>query len=329
MSDSLAPISADWACAWLDHMGYPQPVPGQPVLIFAEGTIPRFETAQGGRHWPSPAPGDWGDLWEGIGSEFVGLEVVPNDLDQFNEAGLLLWVGGGMIHIGVFFGSVNPGSVLSSRKGWPQLGDGAHLYFRSGFLKKDEHDRVVYENGQAVIDKDRPALRSHSNRCGREIPVVEGVGGDLELTLTELITRGLGVNSAILVHPGRKPTFSAGCPLTSGTKDDVVWLAIWGHTGERGIWVIRHNGIDLSRWVRSGGATHVPPLMRPGCNAHRWMVPVQRALGVTPDGVFGPLTAAALLQARLARGLERASAEHQAINHGDWSALGLPFVRPS
>ena len=308
MSALLTRLSVPRVTAWLDHADYPQPTPDRPVLLFAEGSEPRPEEGSTARHWPSAAPGPWGDVWETTGEQAVPVAPVPNVIDAFNDAAIFLWTDpAGITHLGICYASVNPGSVLSRRSGYPALLDGAHLYHRS-----TRHDSGA------------PCLRSARNRCGREIPEFEGgAGGDLHLDLNEFTGKGMMVNSSILVHPGREPTWTAGCPMTSGGYEDVDWQMVWGHTGAAGVWVLRHPGHDLLRWIRAGGPRHVPPVLRPGANCRRWVRPLQRALHVADDGVFGPQTAAALLVHRHARGLSGEAAALGHVTPDDCRALGL------
>ena len=84
--------------------------------------------------------------------------------------------------------------------------------------------------------------------------------------------------------------------------------------------VVIHDGADVVCWLAEGGPNR-PPLLRPGCNAGRWVAPLQAALGVSPDGVYGPQTAAALLAHRHRRRLTGPALEDSRIFPAEWQAL--------
>lgn len=299
-----AALTLSGLLAWLSHLGYPSPSAQQSVLVMLEGCVPDLNGAQGGDRYQSGAQGAHGDLWEAASGAQVPLQAGPNALDQLNDTGCLLWQDGGAPRLGVFVGSSNPGSRLSRASGWPQLGDGSHPYRQS----------ARNDNGQ-------PCLRSGHNRVLREVSPVPGVGGDGVLTLSEVVSRGMVPNGSILVHPGQRATASAGCLLTSGGYTDPAWMAVWGWARMGGgIVVVLHDGADLVRWLAEGRPNR-PPLLRPGCNALRWVAPLQAALGVRPDGVYGPATAAALLAARKSRGLSGAALEDARVTPDEWQAL--------
>jgi hypothetical protein len=294
-------LTSDDIDAWVVALGYVEALPNRPgelLVVNLEGVVPTWETQSNGgilthegqlatlytHGEATPRPSDTVTLTPATQSQ--------GQLDG-DDTILLYWMEDRTPRIAAMRAKVNADRKSSgSTKGAAQRADGVGYYWLSHF-NHDQSKPVVFRprKGSAVVVRD--------------------LNVDGTVTLAELVAGGFSLdNTSVLGHA---MGLSEGCWGPVGGSRSRAWTTtltlarrhLEQHP-DTGLPVLQWNGSDLLAWKTSTAdratADRYRPMLRPGVRS-MWVSVLQGLLiangaDLKVDAMFGPATAAALLDYR-------------------------------
>lgn len=280
-------VTRDQALRFLDILGFKhRDVIDTGVIILLEGAVGTVDDQGNWTVWT--LEGELSSVWKGgelikyKGRPEVGIEDVRNVQGEMNDVMLMVWRES--TNDTLWFASCLANCNSGNRgrdSGWAQIADGLHMYSKS-----------TYKWGS------KPCLRATEDGDNR---VLRDTSRDGKITLSEGITRGVHYNRSVLGHAmySDPDNSSQGCWGVAGNYSQPPWKTLWriAELSDEKLPVVVHDGGDFVNWVRAGCPEDWIPYTRFGSNS-KWVNRIQKALGVTTDGEFGPKTGQALLDWR-------------------------------